>query len=244
MFVQRISNVRVIDKKETRYAYMMIKDVLKELETTKSAALAKEIGVGEKKLREGLRAAGYAYRNSGDTGWYFVGEGEQPLEKAIHDYVPKRTTNINRKPKVQGTNKVTPKEEVNNVLTPHEVSVLRDVVNEWETVKEVVNKVSASGKGRVPGGLEGYFRDFSKSEPSQQPIHSINELYVRVKQEIEPQKKMRKTLNINSGVGTALDDFAAKHKLDKQDIIELALFDFFEKYNENYTDLRKGNDEK
>lgn len=219
---------------------MMVKDVLKAMEMKKTATLAKEIGVGEKKLRDALRAAGYDYSNVIPKGWHFVGEGEHPLDKSIHDYVKKRTTTASSKTKV----KVTTEEEKDNVLTTYEVSILRDVVNEWETVKEVLNKVSASGKRRVPGGLEGYFRDFSKSEPSQQPTHSINELYVRVKQEIEPQKKMRKTLNVNSGVGTALDDFASKYKLDKQDIIELALYDFFEKYNENYTDLRKGNDKK
>jgi hypothetical protein len=46
----------------------------------------------------------------------------------------------------------------------------------------------------------------------------------------------------SEGVGTALDDFADKHRLDKQDIIELALFDCFAKYDENYTDLRKEDD--
>lgn len=219
---------------------MTIGDVLKALEETKSAELAKKIGVGEKKLRDALRAAGYEYRNSGDKGWHWIGEGEQPLEKAIQDFVTVRTTNMNRKPKVKNANKVTHKEELSNVLTTHEVSMLRDMINEWETIKSAANTVLVTSKedvgdGLIAQGFETY---------SQQPVHSINELYVRVKQEIEPQKKMRKTLNINSGVGTALDDFASKHKLDKQDIIELALYDFFEKYGENYADLRKGDDKK
>lgn len=213
---------------------MTIGDVLKALEETKTAALAKEIGVGEKKLRDALRAAGYEYSNTIPKGWHWIREGEQPLEKSIHDYVQKRTTTTNSNPKA----KVTPKEDTSNALTTHEVSILREMVNQWETIKNAVNTVTITSEDEVGDGLIAQ----GVTKHSQQPIHSINELYVRVKQEIEPQKKMRKTLNINSGVGTALDDFATKNKLDKQDIIELALYDFFAAYGADYTDLRKGSD--
>lgn len=217
---------------------MTIGDVLKVLETTKSAVLAKEIGVGEKRLREALKSAGYEYSNVNPKGWHYIGEGEQPLEKSIQDYVTVRTTTTNRKPKEKSTNEITPKEDVSNALTPHEVSMLRDMIKEWETIKGAANTVAITHSDEVGDGLIAK----GVATHSQQPVHSINELYIRVKQEIEPQKKMRKTLNVNEGVGKALDDFAAKNKLDKQDIIELALFDFFEKYGESYTDLRKGSD--
>lgn len=38
----------------------------------------KKVGIGEKKLKEALHNAGYEYRNSGQKGWYYVGEGEEP----------------------------------------------------------------------------------------------------------------------------------------------------------------------
>lgn len=197
---------------------MKIGDVLKALVTTKSAVLAKEIGIGEKKLRDTLRSLGYEYRNSGDKGWHFVGEGDQPLERDIQDFVNVRKTREQRKVNVQRTIDVSTKGEMHNALTPHEVSTLRDMINEWETIKDAINTVATTREGVA------------------ETSHSINDLYIRVKQEIEPQKKMRKTLNVNEGVGKALDEFAEKFRLDKQDIVELALYDLFEKYGENYKD--------
>ncbi|MEH7539761.1 hypothetical protein CN939_28410 [Bacillus thuringiensis] len=197
---------------------MKIGDVLKALVTTKSAVLAKEIGIGEKKLRDTLRSVGYEYRNSGDKGWHFVGEGDQPLERDIQDFINVRKTRVQRKGNVQRTVKVSTEDEIYNALTPHEVSALRDMINEWGTIKDAINTVATTRKGVA------------------ETSHSINDLYIRVKQEIEPQKKMRKTLNVNEGVGKALDEFAEKFRLDKQDIVELALYDLFAKYGENYKD--------
>ncbi|HHT7180669.1 TPA: hypothetical protein ACTZ5A_005384 [Bacillus cereus] len=65
---------------------------------------------------------------------------------------------------------------------------------EWQTIKGAANTVAATSESIV------------------EAMYSINELYIRVKQERQPQEKMCKTLNINKGVGTALDDFADKHK--------------------------------
>lgn len=197
---------------------MKIGDVLKALVTTKSAVLAKEIGIGEKKLRDTLRSLGYEYRNSGDKGWHFVGEGDQPLERDIQDFVNVRKTRVQRTGNVQRTIDVSTEDEVHNALTPHEISTLRDMINEWGTIKDAINTVATTREGVI------------------ETSHSINDLYIRVKQEIEPQKKMRKTLNVNEGVGKALDEFAAKFRLDKQDIVELALYDLFAKYGENYKD--------
>lgn len=197
---------------------MKIGDVLKTLVTTKSAVLAKEIGIGEKKLRDTLRSLGYEYRNSGDKGWHFVGEGDQPLERDIQDFVNVRKTREQRKGNVQRTIDVSTEDEIYNALTPREVSILRDMINEWGTVKDAINTVATTREGVI------------------ETSHSINDLYIRVKQEIEPQKKMRKTLNVNEGVGKALDEFAEKFRIDKQDIVEIALYDLFAKYGENYKD--------
>ncbi|MCM3732976.1 hypothetical protein M3196_15080 [Fictibacillus nanhaiensis] len=56
-------------------------------------------------------------------------------------------------------------------------------------------------------------------------------LDVLVFDKIKSEEKVRKTFSLNKGVGKALDAFAAGHKLNKQDIIELALWDLFRKYN-------------
>lgn len=203
---------------------MMIRDVLKALEAQKTAVLAKEIGVGEKKLRDALRSAGYEYHNSGDKGWHYIGEGDQPLEKSLQDFVTVRATTVQRKDANKGTDRKAPKSEIGNGLTPYEVDTLRGMIAEWGTIKGVVDNVSVTRVDVVEAN---------------EITRSIDDLFIRTKREIKKEKKMRKTININEGAGKALDDFASKYKVEKQNIIELALYDFFEKYGENYKDRKE-----
>lgn len=107
-------------------------------------------------------------------------------------------------------------QEVPTTLTENEKNSLRNLLIEWESIKRAVNVISNGNE----------------------PVHSINELYNRIKNEVGVQMKVRKTINMNKGVGTALDDFANRYRVHKQDVIELALFDFFEKYGADYNDLR------
>lgn len=115
-------------------------------------------------------------------------------------------------------------QEVPTTLTENEKNSLRNLLIEWESIKRAVNVISNGNEPVL----------FKEDEP----VHSINELYNRIKNEVGVQMKVRKTINMNKGVGTALDDFANRYRVHKQDVIELALFDFFEKYGADYNDLR------
>ena len=57
---------------------MKIGEILELIKTDKPANIAKraDVHLSEKLLRKALNKAGYEYRNSGEKGWYFVGEGD------------------------------------------------------------------------------------------------------------------------------------------------------------------------
>ncbi|MDH2363454.1 MULTISPECIES: hypothetical protein [Bacillaceae] len=64
-----------------------ILDVLAQ-EGVKTGDVAKQLpGISEKRFRNALKKAGYEFRNSGQKGWFFIGEGDEPLDKSILDYV-------------------------------------------------------------------------------------------------------------------------------------------------------------
>ncbi|WP_258832549.1 hypothetical protein [Peribacillus frigoritolerans] len=81
---------------------MKIKEILDDLLITGNtiAKIAKEkVHIGEKKLKEALHNAGYEYRNSGQKGWHYVGEGEEPLYTSVFEFIKSK----NSHPKVKQT---------------------------------------------------------------------------------------------------------------------------------------------
>lgn len=88
---------------------MKIGEILELLKTDIVANIAKrdDVHLSEKPLRKALNTAGYQYRNSGNKGWYFVGDGDEEIikEKLIYDYSApskgnrKATANVSTKDK-------------------------------------------------------------------------------------------------------------------------------------------------
>ena len=80
-----------IDEKSTIGSIL---DALK-VEGVKTGDVAKVIkGISEKPLRNALKQAGYEFQNKVPKGWYFIGEGEQPLNHSIFDYVKQGNTKV------------------------------------------------------------------------------------------------------------------------------------------------------
>lgn len=69
---------------------MKIGKILELIITDTPANIAKraDVHLSEKSLRKALNKAGYEYRNSGEKGWYFVGDGdeEKVQEQLIYDF--------------------------------------------------------------------------------------------------------------------------------------------------------------
>ena len=65
---------------------MLIKEIVEGIKQGKTlAVIGKDIGVGKEKLSASLKNAGYEF--SRQEGWFFGGEGEQPLEKDFREFI-------------------------------------------------------------------------------------------------------------------------------------------------------------
>jgi hypothetical protein len=198
---------------------MKIKELLDELSITGNtiAKVAKEkVGVGEKKLKAVLHNAGYEYRNSGQKGWYYVGEGEEPLYKSVFEFIESK-----RKPKVKQTSPASGlnvKETSPSSSQPAVFDVNRGR-NEGEP------DFTPEEKAILKELIRAYVLD---EKPDNQGSRD-DDLYQRVFA-LEKGKKVRKTIVINEEVGALLDRFADQQKFNKSDLIEIAILDLVEKY--------------
>src|SRR5581483_9106064 len=57
--------------------------------------------------------------------------------------------------------------------------------------------------------------------------NSVEQLIMRTRTEIQSKEKTRKSVYFNKSISTKLDLFSETYRIQKQDIIELALRDFF-----------------
>lgn len=199
---------------------MKIKELLDELSVTGNtiAKIAKEkVGVGEKKLKAVLHNAGYEYRNSGQKGWYYIGDEEEPLYNSVFEFIEPK----NSSPKVKRTSPISsPKvKETSPTSSQHSVSGVNRGRNEGETDFTPEEKAI----------LKELIRAYVLDEKQDNHSSSDDDLYRRVFA-LEKGKKVRKTIVINEEVGALLDRFADQQKFNKSDIIEIAILDLVEKY--------------
>ena len=168
--------------------------------------MAKQIpGISEKPFRIALKEAGYEFRNSGQKGWFFIGEGEEPLDHSIFHYVkpssPKVHTDF-----THSNNKFTEsnKEFTNNSpiiheqFTQDEIHMIKEMLKSWQEVTSTT-------------------------------LTNEQSLYDRIKQ-LPQSDKTRKTIVIDRVIGKRLDEFCEAERINKSDVLHLALTDFLEKY--------------
>jgi pimeloyl-CoA synthetase len=166
-----------------------------------------------------LHRTGYEFRNSGQKGWFFVGEGEEPLDKSIFDYVKqssstkkqsspkvhKHVTSSNKYPipssikfTEDNTSITQSSPAVHQQFTPDEVKMIREMLKSW---KQIASTIQAS----------------------EQSLHD------RIKQ-LPQGNKTRKTIVIDSEIGKRLDEFCESERVNKSDVLHLALVDFLAKF--------------
>jgi hypothetical protein len=168
--------------------------------------VAKQIpGISEKPLRNALKEAGYEFRNSGQKGWFFIVEGEEPLDKSIFDYVKPSSLKVHT-PFTQSNNKFT---ESNNEFTTNS-----PIVHEQFTQDEI---------HMIKEMLKSWQEVTSTTQTNEQSLYS------RVKQ-LPQSDKTRKTIVIDSIIGKRLDGFCEAERINKSDVLYLALVDFLDKY--------------
>lgn len=177
----------------------------------KAEHIAKEInGISQKPFLNALKMAGYAYSNKAPKGWHYIGEGVEPLEKSIFEYVKRSNTKVNDSPpKVISDNT-----EVNSSppeVTPgnKEVTYVSPVVHPQFTRDEVSDLMTMLQEWRM-GKVTG----------NPQSLHD------RIKG-LPQGNKTRKTIVIDEEIGKRLDKYCKGEKVNKSDVLHLALLDFF-----------------
>lgn len=180
---------------------MNIKELLEMLKENRISIVAKEIGVSQKKLSKAMKAAGYQYNRK--VGWHYTYKDEPPLEADIKDFI--------------GDTDNARSETTNDALTENEVNVLREIINGWDTTQNVVNAILQQ-KEKV-----------SKSSDLQKNTNPIHSLYMLIR-ENGSKEKVSRTVNLDKETCSQLGTFEDVLRINRDDIIEIALREFFEKY--------------
>ncbi|MGN7194161.1 CopG family transcriptional regulator [Bacillus mycoides] len=104
-------------------------------------------------------------------------------------------------------------ETTDDVLTKKDISELRKMLSEWGPTKNAVNTIMQQ-------------KEKISAHKNINPIYS---LYMRIG-ESGTQEKVSRTVNLDKGICTKIDSVEDKHRLNRDEIVEIALFEFFEKY--------------
>ncbi|MGN4423193.1 CopG family transcriptional regulator [Bacillus cereus group sp. MYBK30-1] len=97
-------------------------------------------------------------------------------------------------------------------FTKNEMKVLRKVINEWVSIKNAVNEIKKE-------------KEKILVQKNTNPIHS---LYMRIG-ESGSKEKVSRTVNLTKETCSNLGTFEDVHRFNRDDIIEAALREFFEK---------------
>jgi hypothetical protein len=196
---------------------MQIGEVLDALATPGNtvARVAKEqAGIGEKRLRMILNTAGYEFRNKGQKGWFYIGEGQEPLEKDLSDY-----STVSNKT-VQSTAPISNKRQViysrSDLAKNHKDDQVNDTLGQSQFTKEEVTT------------LKEMIQEYIQEKRNQT---SRDRLHIRI-MKLKKEERIRKTVVMSESVAKKFDDFAEKMKFNKSNILELALIDFISSYDQ------------
>lgn len=196
---------------------MQIGEVLDALATPGNtvARVAKEqAGIGEKRLRMILNTAGYEFRNKGQKGWFYIGEGQEPLEKDLSDYIT-----VSNKT-VQSTAPISNKRQViysrSDLAKNHKDDQVNDTLGQSQFTKEELTT------------LKEMIQEYIQEKRNQT---SRDRLHIRI-MKLKKEEQIRKTVVMSESVAKKFDDFAEKMKFNKSDILELALIDFISSYDQ------------
>ncbi|TCN16907.1 hypothetical protein [Mesobacillus foraminis] len=196
---------------------MQIGEVLDALATPGNtvARVAKEqAGIGEKRLRMILNTAGYEFRNKGQKGWFYIGEGQEPLEKDLSDY-----STVSNKT-VQSTAPISNKRQViysrSDLAKNHKDDQVNDTLGQSQFTKEELTT------------LKEMIQEYIQEKRNQT---SRDRLHIRI-MKLKKEERIRKTVVMSESVAKKFDDFAEKMKFNKSNILELALIDFISSYDQ------------
>ncbi|HER2174458.1 TPA: hypothetical protein VJS59_001682, partial [Streptococcus pyogenes] len=173
--------------------------------------------------------------NQAPKGWHFVGEGEKPLDKSIFDYVNKSSSR--KKNTSQGVHKpVTPSNKEftgsNEDFTPNNIDFTDSNTNDIPNSPIVHEQFTQDEIKAIKEMLKSWQQLAPQGQPQGEPYgghyaHAGNLTPVHDRIKALPQgDKTRKTIVIDKGIGERLDEFCKAERVNKSDILHLALMDF------------------
>lgn len=89
-------------------------------------------GISRKSLLRALKNAGYKYSNAAPKGWHYFGEGAEPTDKSIFDYVGQSNKSVNS----DNTNVTIVSPTVHPQFAREEVEDLVAMLQEWRMKKQ------------------------------------------------------------------------------------------------------------
>jgi hypothetical protein len=207
-----------------------IGSVLNALKTegVKTADVAKAIqGISEKPLRAALKVAGYEFSNKAPKGWHYVGEQPEPLHKSIFDYVKRSNLNVkDNSPKV--TKSHTDVKDSNTSMKPSntdmksnspEVLPPSPIIHAQFTQEEIHDLINMLHEWRMAKSMAD-----TNTKDEKKTVHE------RIK-DLQQNEKTRKTIVIDVNIGERLDQYCKSEKVNKSDILHLAIQDFLNRYD-------------
>lgn len=188
----------------------------------KTGDVAKAIeGISEKPFRAALKAAGYEFNNRAPKGWHYVGVGEEPLDKSIFDYVKQGNLQMKRNSSKVHTDMRQGELEV----TASEIDMLKGEL----AVKSISSAIPIQFTSDEVNMILEMLQEWRKSKEDMNVLEAKPSVHERVKR-IPQGEKTRKTIVIDKAIGERLDVFCEQERLNKSDVMYLALEAFLDAY--------------
>lgn len=168
--------------------------------------LAQDMGLNPSTIQRRLKKMGYKYDNSAKL-WKWESDGEPPLNFDLTSaQIPKRTHTTNEEHKEVA--KVSQKSAVDSTrdgLKIEEIKLLRMMMKDFKKGQEEKKQPQSNDKERFVS-----------------PHHRLKDL--------SESDKVRKNIFLSTSVNDDFEEFCKRERLQKSDVVELALIDFMEKY--------------
>jgi hypothetical protein len=179
----------------------------------KTSEIAKDMpGISEKPLRAALKKAGYFFQ-AGGRGWTYIGEGEEPLDRSIFDFAERGSSG-----------RKSSSSKVHSNITPSNTRVEKSNTNITSNSRKVHSQFTPDEVQALRDMIEQWREKEASS--ADQPENSLHD---RIKQ-LPQNEKTRKTIVIDENIGSRLDRFCKVERVNKSDVLHLAIYDFLEKF--------------
>lgn len=179
---------------------MKIEEVIALLKESNAKEVGKEIGMCDKRLLKGLNNAGYQYSKKDSIGWYFTGQEGEAPLKA----------DIREFVEVADAKKL---ETTTDALTKKEINTFRKLMSELVAIKNAVNEIKQE-------------KEKILAQKNTNPIYSLHE---RIR-ESGAKEKVSRTVNLGKETCSKLGTVEDEYRLNRDEIVEIALYEFFVKY--------------